>query len=198
MTSLDDMRWELRERFEKLKKGNPMTLDEKYSEWVKKTSFDLDKGKWIPSLDETFTPEELVKLKGKRRVIRYIEDDFRNARDRLERAKRAARECRITSTISFMSRFRDYVDKALGNLRRPDEYGLSKEEGLTLAIKLQPTTYELRKETQVAHELMKGCNIEPSRVAWSRFGKNVLEAKGEQLEEIDETNRWRIVKKQKT
>ena len=184
MTTLDDVRRELRERFEHLEGGksgsNPVDdLEKKYREWIEKVEFDFETGKWKPSLTEAFTHEELVKLRGRRRAVRYVEDDFKQAHDRLERAKRRAKECDITGMMRATNYFRDYIRKALDNLREGEKYGLPKEEAFNLLIKFKDyTPYELEKEVEVAYELMKGCNIQPTKVAWSRFGKMVLEKKG--------------------
>ena len=90
------------------------------------------------------------------------------------------------------------MDDAYTYPRQPEEYGISKEEAMTFAMKLRGlTSYELRGETKVAYELVKGCNIDPSRVVWSAFGKKVLEEEGERMEPTEdrEYNEWRIVKK---
>ena len=175
-------------------------LEQKYREWLGKSEFDFEGARWTPSLEDTFTPEEVVKLKGRRRVVRYIESDLRGANKRLESALRAARRCKISSAVIESTHFQERTDNALTYSRQPEEYGISKEEALTLATKLRGLSgYELRGKTKVAYELVKGCNIDPSRAVWSAFGKKVLEKEGERLEPAEdrEYNEWRIVKKVK-
>ena len=175
-------------------------LEQKYREWLGKAELDFEGARWAPSLEETFTPEEVVKLSGRRRVVRYMESDLRRANKKLEDALRAARRCKISSAVIEAGRFRERVDGAYTYSRQPEEYGISGEEALAFATKLRGlTSYELRGETKVAYELVKGCNIDPSRVVWSAFGKKVLEEEGERLEPTEdrEYNEWRIIRKEK-
>lgn len=197
MTTLHEMRRELRRRYEFLS-SNPNreektdNLEEKYGEWTEKVEFDFETGKWNPQLDDVFTPEELIKLKGRRRVARYVEDDFKNARYRLERAKKHAEECNITSMMRTICYFRDYLERALDNLREGEKYGLPKKEAFNLLMNfVDLTSYDLEKEVEVAYKLTKGCNIEPARVMWSLFGKRVLEKMKERGQETMPTARLR-------